>query len=88
MKSKGNERYRTEDTFEGSLNLTFASWIGLVAGDEGKLIITDTLLALWLAKFSEIHKHRRALIFFLSTFRCYQFDAGILARVDRRVRVL
>ena len=68
--------------------LSFASLIGLVAGDEGKLTATEALLALWQAKFSEFHKHRRALIFFSSTFRCYQFGAGILAHVDRRVRVL
>ena len=68
--------------------LTFASLNGLVAGDKGKLTTTETLLALWLAKFSEFHKHWRALIFFLSTFRCYQLKAGILAHVDRRVRVL
>ena len=68
--------------------LSFASLSGLVAGDEGKLTEKGTLLALWLAKFSNFHRYWRALIFFLETFRCYQFGAGILAHVDRRMRVL
>ena len=74
-------------TNNGERTLSFASLIGLVAGDEGKLIVTDTLLALWLAKFSEFRRYWRASIF-LSTFRCYQFGAGILTQVDRRLRVL
>ena len=33
MGSKGKELYGTNDTLKGSLNLSFASLIGLVAGE-------------------------------------------------------
>ena len=63
---------KTKKTFEGDTNLrledihlmtnddertlSLASLIGLVAGDEGKLTEKGTLLALWLAKFSNFHQ--------------------------------
>ena len=58
--------------------LSFASLIGLVAGECrcGKIAI----------EHKATEEASTLLVF--ATFRCYQFDAGILTRVDRRLRVL